>query len=326
MSQNKIANYSEKNDYDSQRGDIDIVFVLSIIYKDKFLILFLSFFFAVCAYGISLAFPNKYKATVILAPAQKDSGGPLGGLASQYGGLAAMAGISLGKESDKTDQAIALLKSWPFLDFVISKYNLEADVLAVKGFNKKSQHVIYDVNLYNEKNRGWVVSKFRETDGKPSSWMLYKKFNKFLEVQSDKKSGLLTVSITHISPVIAKNWLELLIKEINLHFQLIDKEDAKRNIVYLEKKIAETSVAEMQSVFFGMVEAQTKVLMLTERSDDYLFKIVVRPMLPEEKNSPKRFVITIFGFFSGFLIWCCVALIRFYRLARLDISFETVAS
>jgi capsule polysaccharide export protein KpsE/RkpR len=163
-----------------------------------------------------------------------------------------------------------------------------------------------------------VSSRFKNTDGKPSSWMLYKKFNSMIAVQTEKKSGLLTVSITHVSPAIAKIWLEILTKELNLHFQLIDKEDAKRNIVYLEEKIAETPVAEMQNVFFGMVEAQTKVLMLTERSEDYLFKILVRPMVPEEKASPRRAIIAILGFFSGFMVWCFIAVIRFYRLSGLS--------
>lgn len=326
MNQNSTTNLCGDNNREAPDGEIDIGLILSIIYKDKILIAFLCMLFGVCAYGISLTFPNQYKASLVLAPAQKDGGGQLGGLASQYGGLAAMAGISLGKESDKTDQAIALLKSWPFLDFVIGKYNLEADIFAAKGFDKKTKQLVYDNSVYDEKNNEWAASQFKNTDGKPSSWMLYKKFNAMVTVQYDKKSGLLTVSVTHVSPVIAKNWLEILTKELNLHFQLIDKVDAERNIVYLEKKIAETSVAEMQNVFFSMVEAQTKVLMLTERSEDYLFKILVRPMLPEEKSSPKRSVIAILGFFSGFMIWCCIAVVRFYRLSKPSKSFEGPAS
>lgn len=313
MSRNNTNIYSEKNGSDCQDGEIDVGLILSVIYRDKFTIFLLSMFFAVFAYSASLAFPNKYKSTVILAPAQKDGGGQLGGLASQYGGLAAMAGISLGKESDKTDQALALLKSWPFLDFVIRKYNLEPDVFAVKNYDKKLMRLVYDPNLYDEASGKWVASKFKDTEGKPSSWMLYKELNKLIEVQSDKKTGLVTVSITHVSPIVAKTWLELLTKEINLYFQVIDKDEAKRNIAYLEKKIAETSIAEMQSVFFSMVETQTKALMLTERSDNYLFKIIVQPMVPEEKASPKRLVIAVLGFVSGFLLWCCIAFARFYR-------------
>jgi LPS O-antigen subunit length determinant protein (WzzB/FepE family) len=93
--------------------------------------------------------------------------------------------------------------------------------------------------------------------------------------------------------------------------------------VYLERKIAETPVAEMQNVFFGMVETQTKVLMLTERSEDYLFKVLVRPMIPEEKSSPKRSVIAFFGFVFGFAVWCCIAAIRSSRSSGLEKSFES---
>lgn len=325
MSQNKITDLSVRNKLETSGEDVDVLFILSIIWCDKFLIAFLCFSFALCSYSGSLMFPNQYKASIILAPAQKDSSGQLGGLASQYGGLAAMAGISLGKEPDKTEQAMVLLKSWPFLEFVINKYGLGADVLAVKSFDKKTKRLIYDDAVYDEKNKIWVFSRFKDSEGLPSSWVLYKTLNGMITSQIDKKSGLVTVSVTHVSPLIAKSWLELFIKELNLHFQLIDKEDAKRNIAYLEEKISETSVAEMQNVFFGMVEAQTKVLMLTERSDDYLFKILVRPMVPEEKSSPKRLVVAILGFFAGFFVWCCIALSRVYRLNRSGDSFGVQA-
>ncbi|MDZ7925023.1 MAG: hypothetical protein U5M23_13440 [Marinagarivorans sp.] len=63
--------------------------------------------------------PNIYKSEGIYAPAQKQSGG---GLAAQYGGLAAMAGISLGGgESNDIDQSMALITSWPFLEGVINR-------------------------------------------------------------------------------------------------------------------------------------------------------------------------------------------------------------
>jgi len=310
---------SKKNDI-MEREEIDLGLIFSIICRDRFLLVFICFLFMVVAYSVSLAFPDRYRASVILAPAQKE-GGQLGGLASQYGGLAAMAGISLGKESDKTDQAIALLKSWPFIDYVVFKYDLSADVVAAKGFDKKGRRVIYDSTIYDEKNKEWVASEFRDTNGRPSSWMNYERFSKLLDVQNDKKTGLLTLTITHVSPDVAKSWLELLSRELNLYFQRNDKDDAKRNIDYLERKIAETPVAEMQNVFYSMVEAQTKVLMLAERSDDYLFKILVRPMVPEEKVSPKRFSIAIFGAVLGLLLGFFIVIFKYsFQVRRLVIA------
>ena len=47
--------------------------------------------------------------------------------------------------------------------------------------------LVYDPNLYDEASGKWVASKFKDTEGKPSSWMLYKELNKLIEVQSDKK-------------------------------------------------------------------------------------------------------------------------------------------
>ncbi len=310
MSKNKSENPTWGGYCESAEAPIDLGDIILTIRKDKFLILLMCVLLSLVAYGVSLAFPDKYKAIAILSPAQMDNGGRLGSVASQYSGLAAMAGIAIGKETDKTEQAIALLKSWPFLEFLVDKYDLGPDVYAAKGYKKFGKEVVYDDGVYDSKSGEWQASKFKETGGRPSSWMLYEKFLPMVGIQNDKKTGLVTLSITHVSPDVAKRWLEILIKELNLHFQLRDKDEARRNIDYLEKKIEETSIAEMQNVFFGMVEAQTKALMLSERSEDYLFKIIVRPMLPEEKVSPKRFVISIFGFIFGGVLWCFVVVVK----------------
>ncbi len=305
MTQSKLAMDAYPSWTNSANGEVDVRAILTLVYSDKVFVILFCIFFGSLALGSSFLFSNIYKSSMILAPAQKDGGGQLGALTSQFGGLAALAGISVGKEADKTEQALALIKSWPFLENVINKYDLGPALIAAKSFDKTTKQVTYKESLYNAEEKEWVASSFKNSAGTPSSWILYKKMGSSINVSSDKKTGLITISLSHLSPVVAKEWLELLVREVNLHFQRIDKEDAKRNINYLQEKIVETSVAEMQNVFFNMIEAQMKVLMLTERSDDYLFRVVVRPMVPEEKDFPKRILFLGGGVIVGFILWCC---------------------
>lgn len=288
--------------------EIDLAELARTLWAGKLLIIAITLLFVFVTAGITLMLPNQYKASVILAAAQKEGGG-LSGLAAQYGGLAAMAGINIGKDSGKLDQAVELLKSWSFIDAFITKYQIKPEIMAVKKWDKKADHLIYDLDKYNSNTKTWV-EKSTDDPAEPSSWKTYKIFSKMMVVSMDAKSGLLTISVEHYSPLIAAKWASLLARELNHHFQRRDIAEAKNNIAYLQKKISETSIAEMQSVFYGMIESQTKTLMLAEVSEEYLIKTVVPAMLPEEKSKPKRSLIVLAAMFFGFGISVVVVLVR----------------
>ncbi len=290
--------------------EIDLAELFRTLWAGKVIIIIVTLLFAMVTAGITLLLPNQYKASVIMAAAQKEGGGGLGGLAAQYGGLAAMAGINIGKDSGKLDQAVALLKSWSFIDSFITKYQLKPEIMAVEKWDKKADQLIFDLEKYNPSTKAWMVGKSPDEPGEPSSWKSYKVFSTMMAVSLDTKSGLLTISVEHYSPVIAAKWAGLLAKELNHHFQHRDIVEAKNNIDYLQKKITETSLSEMQTVFYGMIESQTKTLMLAEVSDEYLIKTVVPAMLPEEKSKPKRSLIVLAALFFGFGISVVIVLVR----------------
>lgn len=88
----------------------------------------------------------------------------------------------------------------------------------------------------------------------------------------------------------------------------IDK--VSRNIEYLENQIEKTPIAEMQEVFYTIIEEQIKSKMLAEASPDYAFSAVSPSMVPEEKSQPKRALICILGTLLGAMLsvlWVLVA-------------------
>ena len=145
----------------------------------------------------------------------------------------------------------------------------------------------------------WNSEAFESSGGQPSSWDTYKKFRKIMEIGLDRKTGILTVAMTHQSPKVAFDLVKIFTYELNKSFQLSDVAEARNNISYLEAKISETQVSEMEKVLYQMIERQTQTLMLAEVSEHYLLKTIVPPMVSEEKSKPNRAVIcilvTVFG-------------------------------
>ena len=78
--------------------NFDIVEILKTLWSQKFLIISITSFFALFSVIYALSLPNFYTSSALLKVTeqnQQQNGGGLSDLASRYGGLASMAGISI---------------------------------------------------------------------------------------------------------------------------------------------------------------------------------------------------------------------------------------
>ena len=308
-----MENNSQTNDqYDDE---IDLRELFSVLWGNKIKIIGITAVFAVVSVIYALSVPNQYKASALLAPAQQQSGG-LSGALGQLGGLASLAGVSIGGgESSEAQVAQEIMKSWSFIEGFIADNDLAVEVYAAEGWSRESNQLKFDNDVYAVKTKTWLV----ENDnigrlGPPTSWQLFEKFSEMLAVSEDKKSGLISISIEYYSPQIAKQWLDLYISSINKHMQARQVVKVSNNIEYLEAQIEKTSITEMQEVFYTIIEEQIKSQMLAEASPDYAFVAVSPSMVPEEKSQPKRALICILGtLLGGILSVLTVLVLHFAR-------------
>jgi uncharacterized protein involved in exopolysaccharide biosynthesis len=308
-----LENNSQTNDqYDDE---IDLRELFGVLWGHKIKIIGITAVFAVVSVIYALSIPNQYKASALLAPAQQQSGG-LSGALGQLGGLASLAGVSIGGgDSSESQVAQEIMKSWSFIEGFIAVNDLAVEVYAAEGWSRESNQLKFDNDVYEVKTKTWLVENDNIGQlGPPTSWQLFEKFSEMLAVSEDKKSGLISVSIEYYSPQIAKQWLDLYISSINKHMQARQVVKVSNNIEYLEAQIEKTSITEMQEVFYTIIEEQIKSQMLAEASPDYAFVAVSPSMVPEEKSQPKRALICILGtLLGGILSVLTVLVLRFAR-------------
>jgi len=303
----------------SSDDEIDLRELWNIIWQGRWLIIAITSVFAVISVIVALSLPNEYKSTAILAPASSSSSSSLSTLAGQFGGLASLAGVNLGAggAEDKSVVAMEIIKTWGFLEKFIYENNIEVEVFAAEGWNKAKNELVIDDDLYDVNTQKWVRD-FDPAEGqkaKPSSWELFEIIDEKISVSQDKKTGIINISVEYYSPQIAKEWVDKLVKAINAHMQKQDKEEATNSIGYLNKKIQETNVADMQTVFYQLIEEQTKTLMLAEVSDEYVFKTVSEAKAAEEKSKPKRALICVLGVMLGGMLSVIFVFLRHYTSA-----------
>jgi LPS O-antigen subunit length determinant protein (WzzB/FepE family) len=299
---------------DTQYDDeIDLRELFGVLWAGKIKIIAITAVFAIASIIYALSVPNQYKATALLAPAQS-SGGGLSGALGQLGGLASLAGVSLGGgESSEGQIAQEIMKSWSYIEGFIADNNIAVEVYAAEGWSKGSNELQIDADLYDTATKTWLVENNNTGEvGPPSSWKLFESFSKRLAVSEDKKSGLVSVSIEYYSPQMAKQWLDMYVAAINAHMQQRQVEKVTNNINYLQAQIEKTSIAEMREVFYTIIEEQTKNKMVAEASPDYAFVAVGPSMVPEEKSQPKRALICILGTLLGGMLSVLLVLVMHY--------------
>lgn len=283
--------------------------IITAVNQGKWFILITTVVVTLCVVLYALKLPNIYKSEVLLSPASADAGMKIPG---QLGGLAALAGVNLGGggNGDKTQLAIALMKSRDFIGRFIERHDALPALMAVQKWDPNTNQFVFNPTIYDEKNKEWVRKVSAPAKPKPSLQEAYKQFIGILSIDLDKNSGFVKVSIEHMSPGTAQFWLSNFVNDIDDELRARDVKDAERSIEYLSKQVEQTNVAEIRSVLFALIEEQTKTLMLAHNRDEYAFKIIDPAVVPETKDRPKRAVMSVLALMLSFIFSLLLVIIR----------------
>ena len=291
---------SQQNPAQPYDDEIDLREVFRVLWAGKWLIGGITFAAAVIAVIVALMMPDVYRAEALLAPNDQEKVGGLSALASQYGGLASLAGISLPTGStDKTALGLEVLKSRKFISEFIARHDILVPLMAAEDWDADSGDLEINSKAYDVLAKKWIREVSSSREAKPSMQEAYDKFTNILSVSQDRESGLVRIAIEHYSPAIAKQWVDWLVEDINQTIMQRDVAEAEQAISYLNEQIESTSLADLQSVFFTLIEEQTKTVMLAKVSNEYLLKTLDPAVAPERKARPKRSWIVIFAVILG---------------------------
>lgn len=287
--------------------EIDLRELFSILWGGKWLILVSTVIVAAAGVFYALYKPNIYQASALLAPSQSEGGSQIGG---QLSGLASLAGVNLGGgDANKTTIAKEVLQSRAFLTDFIHRYELQAPLIAAKGWSQNTEEWSYDREVYNPENGEWLADN-EGLSQKPTDWDLVKTFREQLSVSENKDNGMITVSIKSLSPQAAKDWVSWLVRDINEHMREQDVEEAEASVAYLEAKLRETNIAGMQQVFYQLIEQETRTIMLASAQQEYVFKTVDPAVAPQEKSEPKRALIAVLAVMLGGMLGVFIVFVR----------------
>ena len=301
------------NDFD---GEIDLRELFYVLLKGKWIIVSLTALASIIGVIYSLSLPNIYQSNAILVPVHSPSG--ISGAAGGYRSIAGFAGISLPSSGNEgnTAQAIQKISTLSFFENNILANIHLPDLMAVKSWNSQANSLTFDDSIYDSTNNSWIRDYSYPQQQIPSTQESYKVFKQHLSLSEDKITGFITLSITHQSPFIAKQWVELIVNEVNDFYRLKDKLESEKAVSYLNQQISMTSLSEIKQVLAQLLQDEIKKLTLIEANYFYVFDYIDPPAAMEKKSEPQRALICILSALLGGILSVSLVLIRHYAIKQ----------
>ena len=182
--------------------------------------------------------------------------------------------------------------------------------MASKEWIPQENIIIYDHKLFDSNANKWVRDEVYPKKIIPSAQESYEVYKEILSINEDSKSSFITISIEHKSPIVAKKWLDIIINNINKSMREIDSRKAENSIYYLNEKFKSTNIQSSKEAISNLLEDQMQALMLTAANEDYVFKIIDRPLIEEMKSKPSRAFICILGTLLGAMLSLIVVFLQ----------------
>jgi len=302
------------NDFDDE---IDLRELFYVLLEGKWIIVSLTAFISIIGVIYSLLLPNIYESKAMLVPVNSSSG--ISGALGSYSGLAGLAGISLPSGGDEGNSAKAIQKisSLSFFENNILPNIHLPNLMAVKSWNSKTNTLTFDDSIYDTNSNTWIRDYSYPQQQIPSAQESFEVFKTaHLSLSEDKKSGFITLAIKHQSPFIAKQWVELVINEVNAFYRQKDKSESEKAVSYLNQQISITGLSEIKQAIAQLLQEETKKLTLIEANQYYVFDYIDPPVVMEKKSEPKRALICILSALLGGMLSILLVLIRHYAFNK----------
>ena len=188
--------------------------------------------------------------------------------------------------------------------------------MAFKSWNSGKNTVSYDENIYDNKSKTWIVDDSDPMQKIPSTQKSFKAFKSRLSLGVDDRTGFVTISIKHQSPYIAKQWVELVVDEVNSFYRQKDKSESEKAASYLNQQISMTNLSEIKQVLAQLLQEEIKKLTLIEANKFYVFDYIDPPAVMELKVEPSRALICIISAILGGILSLVLVLIKHFFFKR----------
>ena len=326
----------------------------AVLYRAKWFILGVTFIFALTGVSTAVITTNKYQATVVVALAKRNNRVSINSIrraANLFSGLNIGLRNALGNGAGSDlQETLATLRSRDFLKRFVERRQLGPKLHEPSSSNPDAsdpdasgpdeireipllQYAFRTLNHTYGQFRGRLSGKMKKLKRKlyrphdldrdvrkrdiPDSdngHGFHERFREIMAIERRPRQGLINVKVRWKDPVVAAEWANAVIAELNSFLRETAIAQARKRIAYLNRELDKTSVIPLRQSIYRLIEVETHNIMIAETRSDYAFKVIDSAVPPgiDDPIRPKRLRLITTATLMGFAIAVFAAILLDY--------------
>ena len=302
-------NNTNNNTQVLEEDEIDLKELFNTILKYRYKIALFTFGVVLATLVYVLSIPNSYKSEVVLVPQGEDKA-MAGGIAS----LASLAGVNIGGGSGKDPFTMmeTTLKDYEFNKMIIEKYNL------IEKF-ENPQNLVFALGF----DGFYFAPSIDEEETKDEKIynLIDKKFPSIFSISKDKNTNLITFKAEYIDRFLAKELVDIYLKEMIEKIKLQDMKEIDKQIEYYTKELSNTYDVSLKEQVSKSLSALMQKRVFSLANDYYFVSKVTdsRVSYIKENTKPKRALILVVSMVTSIILGIFMAFfLEFIRSSKDD--------
>ncbi|MCE7901911.1 MAG: hypothetical protein DYH20_04440 [Gammaproteobacteria bacterium PRO9] len=239
------------------------------------------------AFAASFLVTPVYRAqALVLSVPENNESNALSQLTSEFGGLAALAGVSLGSPGETRVKALAILGGRSFIEDFVQANQLLPVLFASKWDSTAGK---------------WQVTGSRIPTVQDGAEKLQREV---LTITDDVKSGVISVTVDWRDSTKGAQWANGIVDMLNSRMRGRAIDEASARLQFLKAELTKTNELELRSAIYRLMESQLNSIMVARTRQDYALQILDRakPSDLDRYVRPRRILLTCLGLFVGALL------------------------
>lgn len=257
--------------------EINLLDYLNVLKKHKKIIIIIVAISVLTTGIVSLLMTKIYEAKTVIVPATQQNSSP--GMSA----LVAQFGISPLLPANNAAETVNLLKSKILMGKIIKNHDL-LPVLLEKNPKGKTE---------NEK-----------------TWMGIRALMGITTVDYKQKDNVIELSVQFKDPKIAADIVNYYLTELTEHMSSETKRVALTNKKYLESELNATSDPFIKARIYNLIAQQIETAMMAEAKENFAFKVLDPPKVPDKRIKPKRRQMVMMSFAVSLFLGIFIAFFR----------------
>ena len=177
--------------------------------------------------------------------------------------------------------------------------------MAVESYDSESKKLVFNSDIYDSANKKWTTTM-------PSHLQTFGPYLNLLTIDYHKERQMMDMGVEHLSPIFAKEFLELIIREADNMLREIDLKQSSEALAYLSTETPKTQVLGIKNAMNQLILSQLQTQMLARIGSNYIINVVDPPFIPIYTSRPSRSFIRTVGLWGGLLAGILLTLMRHY--------------